>query len=78
MATIYDMLPVFTRKTDFSFAAVQWADGEYRLGAEQIEIMERTADPLLERLGYGMNSTREENFAFASLLVSSKQLEIHW
>jgi hypothetical protein len=38
-----------------------------RLGAAQIEIMERTAGPLLERLGYAMNSTREENFAFAFL-----------
>jgi hypothetical protein len=78
IAGSYLLYRMFTRKTDFSFAAVQWADGEYRLGAEQIEIMERTAGPLLERLGYAMNSTREENFAFASLLVSSKQLEIHW
>jgi hypothetical protein len=38
-----------------------------RLRAEQIEIVERTAGPLLEHLGYAMNSTREENFAFSSL-----------
>jgi hypothetical protein len=43
--------------------------------------MERTAGPLLERLGYAMNSTREEtshSLPFPRLLVSSKQLEIHW
>jgi hypothetical protein len=41
IADSYLLYRMFTRKTDFSFAAVQWADGEYRLGAEQIEIMER-------------------------------------
>jgi hypothetical protein len=61
IAGIYLLYRMFTRKTDFSFAAVQWADG-----AEQIEIIERTAGPLLECRGYAMNSTREENFVFAS------------
>src|SRR5438874_9902284 len=38
-----------------------------RLGAEQIEIMERTSGPLLGHLGYAVDGAREENLALASL-----------
>ena len=41
-----------------------WRD---RLSAEQIEIMDRIAGPLLERLGYAVNGAREEPFSLASL-----------
>jgi hypothetical protein len=45
----------------------RWADSEIVWAPSRLKSMVRTADPRWERLGYAMNSMREENFAFAFL-----------